>query len=302
MKRYIPIATLTVILLLASYAWQDHQRLATAKLEHERTLAEARGLGTEMSGEVNRSLTNRPPRQSLPGREAKAKAAALKLTIFGNDLEAPATTGPQRDQKQQAIYLEGLAEASTLDAAGLEMLAGEILSNEKLNAVTRRVVLFVVASTAATRNPAAVLALYTGPTDLARVTQMQSGLLVGLALEKLADERPAQAVEWIRRNSQDHADLINDEIKATVLGVAAKTDPALAFSMLDEFGFANNAEVIAIVAKAAVTTDPATAAQWALTQPAGDERSRLMTNIYTEWKKQDKAAAAKFAKENRIGE
>ena len=301
MKRYIFIAILTVS-LLGWCAWQDHQRLATAKLEHGRTLSEAGALGVEVSGDGKGRPTSRPPRPTLPGREAKATAAALKLTIFGNDLEAPAATGPQCDQQKQTIYREGLAEASKLDAAGLEMLAGEILSNATLTAVTRRVVLFVVATTAATVNPAAVLALYSGPTDLAKVTEMQSGLIVGMALAKLADAQPAQAVEWIRQNSLAHADLIDDQTKATVLGVAAQTDPKLAFSLLDEFGLANSPQVIANVAKAAATPDPATAAQWALTLPVGDERSKLMTAIYTEWNKRDKAAAAKFAQENGIGE
>jgi hypothetical protein len=48
--------------------------------------------------------------------------------------------------------------------------------------------------------------------------------------------------------------------------------------------------------------DPAAASQWALTLPEGDKRTGLLQNIYTEWKKQDEPAAAKFAKDNGIGE
>jgi hypothetical protein len=55
-------------------------------------------------------------------------------------------------------------------------------------------------------------------------------------------------------------------------------------------------------ASTVAATDPATASQWALTLPAGDDRAALMKDIYTEWKKQDEAAATKFAKDNGIGE
>ncbi|MDB6076440.1 MAG: hypothetical protein JWO82_187, partial [Akkermansiaceae bacterium] len=50
------------------------------------------------------------------------------------------------------------------------------------------------------------------------------------------------------------------------------------------------------------SADPGVAAQWALTLPAGDERTNLMKNIYGEWKKQDERAAGDFARDNGIGE
>ncbi|WP_035609505.1 hypothetical protein [Haloferula sp. BvORR071] len=47
---------------------------------------------------------------------------------------------------------------------------------------------------------------------------------------------------------------------------------------------------------------PDSAAQWALTLPEGKERSELLGNIHSEWKKKDADAAAKFARENGLAE
>jgi hypothetical protein len=48
--------------------------------------------------------------------------------------------------------------------------------------------------------------------------------------------------------------------------------------------------------------EPASAAQWAVTLPAGQERDELLKNVHAEWKKKDETAAAEFAKEHGLGE
>jgi hypothetical protein len=48
--------------------------------------------------------------------------------------------------------------------------------------------------------------------------------------------------------------------------------------------------------------EPAAAAQWALTLPAGERRTELIEQIHEEWKKKDEAAAADFAQEQGLTE
>lgn len=48
--------------------------------------------------------------------------------------------------------------------------------------------------------------------------------------------------------------------------------------------------------------EPAAAAQWALTLPAGEGRTELIEQIHKEWKKKDEAAAADFAREHDLAE
>ena len=48
--------------------------------------------------------------------------------------------------------------------------------------------------------------------------------------------------------------------------------------------------------------DPETAAQWAVTLRAGDERDRVLKRVRDEWKKKDEAAAAEFARKNGVEE
>ncbi len=47
---------------------------------------------------------------------------------------------------------------------------------------------------------------------------------------------------------------------------------------------------------------PETAARWALTLPAGENRDFLLPNIYKPWLKTDPAAAAAFAEQNGIAQ
>lgn len=66
-------------------------------------------------------------------------------------------------------------------------------------------------------------------------------------------------------------------------------------------GPAKNAAVSSYAATVA-PFEPATAAQWALTLPAGEERQKLIDQIHTEWQKKDAAAAAVFARQQGLGQ
>ncbi len=56
----------------------------------------------------------------------------------------------------------------------------------------------------------------------------------------------------------------------------------------------------AVYANALADRHPATAAQWALALPAGENRDQLLPRIYQSWLKADPAAAATFADQNGI--
>lgn len=51
-------------------------------------------------------------------------------------------------------------------------------------------------------------------------------------------------------------------------------------------------------ARAVAPYEPETAANWALTLPAGDQRTDLLKTIHTHWKSQDEPAAARFAEQH----
>lgn len=59
---------------------------------------------------------------------------------------------------------------------------------------------------------------------------------------------------------------------------------------------------VASYAETVAPYEPATAAQWALTLPAGERRRALIREINREWKKKDEAAAADFAREHDLAE
>ena len=59
---------------------------------------------------------------------------------------------------------------------------------------------------------------------------------------------------------------------------------------------------VAAYAEMVVSQDPETAAQWAVTLPAGKDRDRSLKTVHQEWKKKDEAAAAEFARKNGVEE
>jgi hypothetical protein len=59
---------------------------------------------------------------------------------------------------------------------------------------------------------------------------------------------------------------------------------------------------VAAYAETVAPYEPAAAAQWALTLPAGERRTELIEQIHEEWKKKDEAAAADFAREHDLAE
>ncbi|MCW1913456.1 hypothetical protein OJ996_07720 [Luteolibacter sp. GHJ8] len=81
----------------------------------------------------------------------------------------------------------------------------------------------------------------------------------------------------------------------------ANDDYKAAGEWLNDFKEGPTKEVaVKSYADAVLPYDPATAAEWSLTMPAGKEKTDLMAQIYRQWRSKDEAAAEKFAEENGI--
>ena len=106
-------------------------------------------------------------------------------------------------------------------------------------------------------------------------------------------------IDWISDNLP--ADR-RDEQVGQLVSRWTQEDYASAGTWLnDATGPAKNPAVLAY-AKTVAPYEAETAANWAPTLPAGEQRSELLKSIHGSWKSQDQAAAARFAEQHGLEE
>jgi hypothetical protein len=106
--------------------------------------------------------------------------------------------------------------------------------------------------------PEAAVAIYTESSDIKGLGEMGSHV-VTTALGKWAEKDPLAAMEWVRKNSETHADLITEETKSAILAGAAKQDPKLALGMVEDLGIKEERKVGEGLARSARTSEERTA-------------------------------------------
>jgi hypothetical protein len=440
MKISLLIAAL-ILIGTSFFGWSGQQRLTAAREDHARLVEEAERLGIDAaegaSGSVQ-SVHAKSRRDEGGDKTAEAKAFAAKLVAFAKEMEEMQKSGTQPDESMQKRIFEILDGMLALDGSQLKILVAELRVAPGLNDEMRTGILGFAVMMLANDHPAAALALFTESSELMKDAG-SSRHVISSALARWAQDDPMAALEWIRKNSKEHPDLVTDQTKRSVLAGAARQDPGLAFSLLGELDAKDRTMAVHGIAESATTSEqrkavlmslrehmktlgpdaaaslsastlnalgqgvsqegheaalawlegaglspeekaafaqgvqpwqakgetgkwiewmskelpaeqttqrvtlfmnqwarddfkaagqwlnnfqdgaakdaavksyadtvapyePASAAEWALTLPEGQERKDLLTKIHGEWKSKDEAAAAEFARENGIGE
>jgi hypothetical protein len=232
--------TAIIVVLFVFFGGQVRQRLSGARENHDRILAEAtaRGLDAAVDGKEPalspRTAAARAENQKA--REAKAREAARKLMIFGNDRGPIDSPGLDGDPAKQLDFQEGLAEATELDSAGLKLLVSEIIANGGLTEEMRARLILEVGSNMTQKNPLGAIDLFMDANNRLKLPGNWFSSIIGNSLQSLAANDPKQATEWIQRQAQDHPELVNANLRADVLVGIGQANLGLAFSTLDEFG------------------------------------------------------------------
>jgi hypothetical protein len=268
--------TALIVFLFVFFGGQIRQRLDRARENHDRILAEATGRGIEAvaSDETTTlSSTTTARIESQKAREAKAREAARKLAIFGNDRDAVGAMGPEGDQAKQLDFLEGMAEATELDPAGLKLLLSELIANDKLTDEMRGNFIMMVGFHMSDKNPLGALDLLAASGDRLQISGVQIRSIVGVVLQKLAANDPGQALEWLQRQTQDHPEMVNADTRAAVLAGIAKSDPGLAFSTLVKFGLTGNPAALESIGAGAETVEQRSSVLAAMRDYAATSRS-----------------------------
>jgi hypothetical protein len=255
----VSLLSAALILIAASFfGWQGHARLVDAREDHGRLVAEAEAMGLDASGTANGAdgkAAQTKTRRDDPGdKAAVVKAFSAKLVAFAKEMEAMQKEGKQPDEDMQKRMFEVLEVMLSLDAAQLKLLVAEIRGTTDLSDEMRTGILGFAVMMLANDHPAAALAIFTESGDLMKETG-SSQHVISSAVARLAQEDPMAALDWIRKNSKEHPEMVTDQTKRGVLAGAARQDPKLAFSLIAELGFEDGSRAVGSIVETATTTE-----------------------------------------------
>jgi hypothetical protein len=141
---------------------------------------------------------------------------------------------PQDEAFQKQIFelLDGMLH---LDAGQLKVLVSELRGTAGIDDDMRRGIVGLAITMLANDHPPAALALFTESSDLFG-GKNQGDHVIATALSSWAKDDPMAALEWVRKHSDEHPDLVTEAAKRGILAGAAKQDPKLAFRLIGELG------------------------------------------------------------------
>jgi hypothetical protein len=265
---------LSLLILAAGglLGWKQHGQLVTVRETHRQVAEEARALGLTPEALLE---AGKPPRPTKSGREdseakiAAAKSFAKELIDFAKKMKEFEKSGERPDEGFQKQIMETIARFMELSPAQIKAVIAEMKDSPDLDDEMRRNLIGFSIMMLANEQPEAAIAIYTESSDIKGLGDMGSQV-VRTALGKWGEKDPLAAMEWVRKNSEKHSDVITEETKAAILAGAAKQDPKLALGMVDDLGLKEEHRVAEGLARSARTTEERNA----LLQTLRDEKTQ----------------------------
>jgi hypothetical protein len=226
--------TLTVIILVAGSFWgaREHSVLTTLRERHRQVVADAAALGVSADASQPFSPTKVSKREREDSNR-KVKDFADKLVAFAKQMEEMEKSGEEPDQEQQKRIMDMIDGMLSLNGDELKLLIAEMRGRTDISDEMRKNMIGFSVIMLAQQHPQTALALFTESSDLMEDNPMSKHVLSS-ALTQWAKDQPLAAVEWIKKNSEKHKDLVTDDAKEAVIAGAAKNDFSLAFQLADE--------------------------------------------------------------------
>lgn len=268
----ISIALSFLILAIgAAIGWQDHRRLLSVTEVHRQLVTEAATLGI-VTDPSNPSAAPRITKHERENREVSAKDTAAELIAFAKEMDALEKSGKHQPDDMIAFQkriLEMMDKMAALDSEGVKTLIAQIRATTDLKDDTRTGIIGFSIMTLATDHPQAALALFTESGDLLKDSGMGKHVITS-ALARWAKDDPLAALDWARKNSELHPDLVTDEAKRGIIKGAAINDPKLAFKLIGELKISDeNGSAVREIIGAAKTDEDRTATLAALRDELG---------------------------------
>lgn len=256
MKFSIAASILILAIGLATGVFYQ-KRLAALRTDHLQLLGQAEKLGisTRLTGSASDS---RLTKRQHGDRVSEAHSLAADLAAFAREMELHEKGSSGTDESIQKRGMEIMARLMELDASQIKVVIAGLRDDKSLSEETRMNMLGITLSMLGEDHPAAALALFTEPPGLL-VGSPLAKHVVATSLSHWANQDPLAALAWVRRNSGDHPDLADDETKQSVLAGAARTDPKLAFKLIDEMHFGDKSAAAQSLVEAGKTPAQRTA-------------------------------------------
>jgi len=239
-------AAALILAVGACLGWNDIQQLAVIRQDRDQLITEAARHGM-LPDPTHPSAGLRIIKHEREDMEAGAARLAAGFIAFGKEREAwEKSGGGQADpamQKQMSMRMTDFRERMmAMDPAQMKILIAAVRASQDLSKETRQRLVDVSVLALANDHPQAVLALVTG-SDFAK-DDPSGGYVVSSSLARWAKDDPQAALAWLRKNSDEHPDVITDDAKRGMLFGTAIQDPALAFKLIGELGLKDTDPVL----------------------------------------------------------
>jgi len=251
----LPLA-LTVIILAAGSFWgvKEGRALTTLREEHRKVVHEAEVLGVSTDTSKPYTPTKATKRQREDSTR-KAKDFAETLVAFAKQMKEMEKSGQQPDAGMQKRIMEMVDGMLSLNGEELKILIAEMRGRTDLDDEMRKGMIGFSIMMLAQQHPETALALFTESSDMLDDNGMNKHVLSS-ALTQWAKDQPLAAVEWIKKNSDKHKDLVTDDAKRAVIAGAAQKDYGLAFQLAGEIKLGvNDDSMIPMLAQSANTPE-----------------------------------------------
>jgi hypothetical protein len=210
-----------------------------ASLEQLRKQASALGIQTDGGPAV---MAARAKRQREDA-DRRAKEIAADVMSLARELDAAKSAGNEPDVATHDRAMKALTRLAELDPARIREVIDALRGDPAITDETRNNIVSFSILMLADDRPEAAIALYAecaGMLDKDLVGEH----VVSTALGKWAEQDPAAALDWLRRNATERPDLADEEAKRSILAGTATRDPALAFRMIGDLDLEDATDAI----------------------------------------------------------
>ena len=231
------LVSLLILGVAGIFGWKNQREITEITVTREALVAEAALLGITLDADGSPKL-DRSTKRPREDKEAEAREAARDFIAFAKEMEEFKESGEQPDEATQERMMDFVDRMISLDADQLKILIAEFRASTDMEDETRNGMIMFAVMTLASDHPEAALTIFTESEDLIE-NGMMSKHLLSSSLSNWAATDPDAALEWVRKNSEKHSDLITDDVKAGLVKGAGQNDLRLAFDLIDELKLGN---------------------------------------------------------------
>ena len=185
------------------------------------------------------------------GAESAADAKGIAARLIS--LAAKSMSEGRPTEPDQSAMMEMMQAISRFNSAQFKLLVGEISESAELDDNTKAQTCGFVLTIMANTNPIGALDILGDMESIFKGNE-EAGVSVVTMMEAIADVDPTLAADWLSQHPDICGEGIQLEIaRSRILKGAARQDPALAFTLMDQMKVADTSQAMMGIVSSAVT-------------------------------------------------